>query len=353
MRLQPWSTSTSTSASEMGRAALLACVAVAGGCTASGTAVTLTIEGPSGIEQLLVTARYDALPRVLPRAVSPAKPVSERVLAILPDEPLTVTFEVKGLAGTEVVAHKISPPIMVPARSIVAASITLEPLGGPGDPDGGASSNDGSVNDMGAWPDAGDGVAFVQQAGNKVSGSSVSATFPSPQRSGDLNVVVVGGATSAFTSVTDTSNNQYLVAVPLTTRSFSGQTLFYAPLIKAAASNTVTATYDGSTALSIEILEYAGVSQLDKTASKTGSSASGSVGPLEITAPNQILVAAGCPAGATFAEFKTPGNGFVARVFADFGRIVEDRIAPPLGNHDATAGLDQSGGWIMQAATFR
>ncbi len=94
--------------------------------------------------------------------------------------------------------------------------------------------------------------------------TAVSATYLNAEVAGDTNVVIIGwnNATSNIASVTDTAGNTYAVAAPTVRGTGLSQAIYYAKSIRASAAgaNTVTATFNASTAYpDLRILEYGGL----------------------------------------------------------------------------------------------
>jgi hypothetical protein len=185
----------------------------------------------------------------------------------------------------------------------------------------------------------------------------VTATFTAAQTAGDLNVVMIGwnDTTSTVKSVTDTVGNSYAVAaVPTLLSGNATHVIYYAKNIGAAVANgnTVTVNFNGSAiAPDVRILEYAGAdtsSPLDTSAGATGTSTTSTV--TVTTANVNDLIIAG-----NYVEQVTtgPGAGFTSRMITQpDGDIAEDRLVMASGSYTATAPLNPSGWWAMQAAAF-
>jgi fibronectin type 3 domain-containing protein len=203
-------------------------------------------------------------------------------------------------------------------------------------------------------------ITFVQVNSSTPRGAptSVAATYLTTQTAGSLNVVVVGwgDATQSVVSVTDSSNNVYTLAVPVTRMASAGlsQTIYYARNIAAAAAgtNTVTVTFDGPTNYpDVRILEYNGadlVSPVDVTSAGTGVGATSATPDVTTTYANDLLFAA-----STVATVSTgPGAGFTQRIITGDGNIAEDQMVSAVGSYSATASLN-SAEWIAQLVAFR
>jgi hypothetical protein len=227
----------------------------------------------------------------------------------------------------------------------------LNPNGSP--PDFSVSAT-GPGAGRGAWGTYGGGgsPAFVQvNSAAQTSSSSMAVSYNSAQTAGDLNIVAAGwGDTTAnVSSVTDSLGNTYTLAAGPTSGTGLRQVMYYATNIK-AGSNTVTVNFTTSANYpDVRILEYAGVSTLDVTASATGNSATPSCGPVTTTAASELVFATDT-AGPSNSG---PGAGYTQRVIDAFGSLAEDEIASSTGSYSASASLQSSGDWVIQMATFK
>jgi hypothetical protein len=186
------------------------------------------------------------------------------------------------------------------------------------------------------------------------SNSSVAVAFPSVEGAGHLNVVAIGwgDTTSTITSVTDTQNNTYTLAVgPTINGTTLSQAIYYAKNIL-GGSNTVTVKFSKAASYpDVRILEYSGAdlnNPIDKTAAATGSSATPNSGSVTTTSSNELIFGA----GTTAASFTAPGSGFTSRMINIYGNIAEDKAAPTAGSYNATASTG-SAAWVMQLIAFR
>jgi hypothetical protein len=156
-------------------------------------------------------------------------------------------------------------------------------------------------------------AAFVQVAAStpQTPQNTVVASFPSAQRAGDLNIVVVGwnDTTSSVTAVRDDRGNSYALVVGPTRGTGVSQSIYYARDI-APGSNQVTVTFTAAAVYpDIRILEYSGLdpgSPLDRTAAAAGSDASPTPGAVTTSVPNELVFAAGTTSGS----FVAAGAGF-------------------------------------------
>ena len=199
------------------------------------------------------------------------------------------------------------------------------------------------------------GIRFVQKAAAVPQTPTQKITVPIPiaQTAGNLNIVVVGWNDTAATiqSVTDTRGNAYSLAIGPTTGTGIRQAIYYAKTIVAGANSVSVMFSQAAIYPDIRVLEYAGVSGLDKIASATGNgTGSTTCGPITTTTANELLFAANTVATLTTG----PGANFTSRVLTSpNGDIAEDRILTATGSYSASAPLAYVGPWVMQMVTFK
>jgi hypothetical protein len=198
----------------------------------------------------------------------------------------------------------------------------------------------------------------VNSATPQTSQSTVTVPYAKAQGAGDLNVIAVGfdDATSTVTSVTDSAGNVYQLAAPLKTGSGMSQALYYAKNINASAAgaNVVTVQFSGAVPFAdVRAAEYSGLdpsNPLDTSASAAGSGSSASSGNLTTSGASEVIVGA----GYTSSLFTGGTNGFTSRIITSTdGDIAGDEFVGAPGTYAATAGIADTGTWIMQAAGFR
>ena len=188
--------------------------------------------------------------------------------------------------------------------------------------------------------------------------TSVSVKFSAAQKSGDLNVVVVGwnDSTATVSSVTDSSGNTYQRAVgPTVVSGLLSQSIYYAKKIVAAGAglNTVTVRFSTAAAFpDVRILEYSGAdptNPVDVTAADNGTGLTSSSGVARTTTPTDLLFGANIVTSLTSG----PGGGFTARLLTSpDGDIAQDRMVTATGSYSVSAPVSQ-GRWIMQMVAFR
>jgi glucose/arabinose dehydrogenase/PKD repeat protein len=197
---------------------------------------------------------------------------------------------------------------------------------------------------------------FVQVAAStpQTPQTTVATTFAQPQRSGDLNVVVVGwdNTTSNVVSVSDSAGNTYQLAAPTKRSGVNSQAIYYAKNV-AAGANTVRVTMNTSTPfIDVRIAEYSGVDStnpLDATSSGSGRSAQPDSGVATMTTARELLIGA----GTTTGHFNAAGSGYTTRIITSpDGDILEDRVVTTIGSYTANASSNNSN-WVMQLVTFR
>lgn len=202
-------------------------------------------------------------------------------------------------------------------------------------------------------------ATFVQGNGNKtVNGATVTTPYSQAQTAGNLNVVVIGFANSTTTvsSVTDSRGNTYALAIGPTRRTGSAtQYIYYAKNIVAAAAgaNVVTVVLSSSSVMwpEVGVAEYGGLdttSPLDVTAGSSGSSNTSSSGNLTTTHANDLIFAANYVENLTTGA----GSGYTSRLIYN-GAIMQDRSVTSVGTYSASAPIDVSGWWVMQAVAFK
>ena len=185
------------------------------------------------------------------------------------------------------------------------------------------------------------------------SGSSLAITYPAAQTAGNLNVVAVmwGDTTASVSSVTDSKNNVYALAVGPTQTTGVTQSIYYAKNI-VAGSNTVTVTFSQAASWpNVNVLEYSGLSTtspLDVFATASGSGTAANSGAATTTSANELIFGTGSTTNAATAA----GSGFSNRIINSFGDISEDKIVSSTGSYNATATMT-SGSWVMQMVAFR
>ena len=196
-------------------------------------------------------------------------------------------------------------------------------------------------------------IAFVQVAAScPSSASSVALSYPRSQTAGNLNIVAVGwnDTSSSVKSVTDSLGNVYTLATGPVSGSGLRQSIYYASGIK-SGTNKVTVTFNQTASVpDIRIVEYAGVSALDKTAGNSGSGSTASCGSVTTTSAKELLFSANMVATANSGA----GTGYTSRIITSpDADLAEDSIVSSLGTYSATAPLSSSGSWVMQMVTFK
>jgi hypothetical protein len=222
---------------------------------------------------------------------------------------------------------------------------------------GGVASDASMISDAGTSTRA---ISFVQSAyaAPQVDSQSVRVILSSAQRSGDLNVVLVGwnDTASSVSSVTDDADNRYDRALaPSTTSSTLSQSIYYAKNVRASASNGITVVFDRPARFAdVRVLEYAGLdpdAPFDLGTGNGGSGGPARSGSIQVRSPPELLVVAGMTSGGFVAD----GASFVVRVITQpDGDIAGDLSVAGNGPFEATAPVQpDSAFWVMQIATFR
>ena len=197
-------------------------------------------------------------------------------------------------------------------------------------------------------------IAFVQvaYATPQTPTQAVTVAYPRTQTAGNMNIVVVGwnDTTSSVQSVNDSAGNVYTLAAGPISGTGLRQSIYYAKGIK-GGSTSVTVTFNAKANYpDIRILEYAGVSTLDKTAGKSGNSSTCSSGSVTTTAAKGLIFSANTVATMT----RRAGTGFTKRtITSPDGDIAQDRIVSSVGTYTASAPLSYPGPWVMQTVAFK
>jgi hypothetical protein len=197
-------------------------------------------------------------------------------------------------------------------------------------------------------------VAFVQGAFATATSarSTMTVKFPSGQKAGNLNVVIIGW-NDTVASVSDSAGNVYQRAVGPTRswRSVS-QSIYYAKSVVGGAS-TVTVRFSRSAASAdVRVLEYQGldaVSPLSTTAIGAGRGTTSSTSSVSTSAPTSLLVVGTVATTSTASS----GAGYTTRMITTpDGDLAADRIVSA-GQYTASAQLQSSGNWVIQLAAFK
>ena len=202
-------------------------------------------------------------------------------------------------------------------------------------------------------------IAFVQvnAATPQTTQSKVAVKYAKAQAAGDTNILAIGwnNATSNITSVTDSMQNTYQLAVATARGNGLSQAIYYAKNIKAAAAgkNAVTVTFNTAAPyIDLRGTEYSGLdptNPLDAGHSASGRSATADSGAVTTTTATELVFGAGMTTGA----FSAAGTNFTSRIITSpDADIVEDRSVAATGSYNATAPLG-SAAWVMQVATFK
>jgi hypothetical protein len=213
-------------------------------------------------------------------------------------------------------------------------------------------------------------VPFVQITSAEVNQttSSVTASFLEAQQSGDLNVVAIAWTTGGIvggwggwgslphvSSVGDSTGNTYWQAVGPTSNGDNVQSIYYAPNVKAAASNRVTVRFSNTVfSATVVVLEYSGVSHLDASATSASSGSTASSGVVTMTMAPELIVGFGQTCSEDTVAFIGGGSLFTLRMLAGHNRLlVEELFALQQGTYEATASLSRSAAWVMQGVSFK
>ena len=189
---------------------------------------------------------------------------------------------------------------------------------------------------------------------------SLSTSFPSANAAGNLMIAFVRMSSSAQTlTITDTAGNVYTDAVSQVQSSDGHQIhLFYAKNSKAAAANTVTATFSATNNHPwISIYEYAGLSAtspLDKTAAGqgTGTAVSTSATAATFTANELVFVGSGFANSYSGLISAGPGYSLQQQDSGTSRASTEALLASSAGSFSGTQNLSAAVDWSAVLATF-
>src|ERR1700675_1300709 len=183
-------------------------------------------------------------------------------------------------------------------------------------------------------------------------GTSVSASFHSPTRTGNTIVAYVIWNNIGSVALTDSLGDTFVnIGAPVSWGNGYSAQIFYAPKI-VGGTDSVTAMFRTSvTAFGVlYVHEYAGISPVnpvDVFTSASGASATLNSGAAVTTSPNDLIFGAGVSDNSVTAA----GSGFTSRELA-YGNITEDHIATTIGSYSATA-THNGRLWGMQVVAFR
>lgn len=185
---------------------------------------------------------------------------------------------------------------------------------------------------------------------------SVPVFFPSAQRAGDLNVVVVGwnDSTAQVQSVADSAGNLYTLAIgPTVNPGYASQAIYFAKNIVASAANEVTVAFTSPASYpDIRIAEYSGLdptNPVDAVSGEQGSGDQADTGFINTTHIHDLIVAAdtvGTVTSETDCEV-------AVRLYTQDADILQDKVVVDTGSYDSTAGVSPPSYWVMQAVAFR
>jgi hypothetical protein len=256
------------------------------------------------------------------------------------------TMTVGGVPADRVSVENINTILAsMPAGSAGAASVVVK----------NPSSATGTPTGLYTYaPDT--GINFVQIASAQPASPAATAivNYALPQTVGNLNVIIVGwaDATAQVQSVVDSAGNTYTLAFPPTVGTGLSQAIYYAKNIVAAASNTVTVTFNVA-ALSpdVRILEYSGIDAVAPLDTGGGSAGTGTAldsGPITTAKAGDLVIGAALGADAITAA----GRVFTTVTVTPRANA-EHLVGPAAGNIDATATQASNTNWVIQAVAFQ
>ncbi|MBV8755838.1 MAG: hypothetical protein JO257_01100, partial [Deltaproteobacteria bacterium] len=156
---------------------------------------------------------------------------------------------------------------------------------------------------------------------------NVTVTLAQPVVAGDLLVVFVGWyKAGTVSSVADTGNDAFGVAVGPTPSGTETQTIYYACGATGAAAETVTVRFASNNQdPDVRVVDYSGLAPtacLDVAQANTGAGTAIDSGALATTTARDLLVAGDFQVNMT----ATGDAQFTQRQISGFGDLVEDRV---------------------------
>jgi hypothetical protein len=252
------------------------------------------------------------------------------------------------LAANVVVQSSTTITANTPGLPAGPADVTVH------NPSGNITSTNGFTYSLGTGP-----INYIQRGDTALSGAAatVLVPMPSPQKAGDLNVVIIGWSdtVATVTAVTDTEGNTYVAALPAVTGTGVSQVIYYAKNITgdSLAPNQITVTFSqAAQSPDVRIFEYSGldtVNPIDTAAGFHGSGALADTGPCTTTTPVELIVAGGTVASG----IPGAGSGFILLDLTTDGDNAEHQITTVAGSCEATAPVNAPGPWVMQTVAFK
>ena len=197
-------------------------------------------------------------------------------------------------------------------------------------------------------------VSYVQGATQVAARREIegSATYPSTQAAGDLDVIFIAWANSAadVVSVSDTSGNLYLRAGSVSNGGIATQVTYYANNIAGAAPrrNRVTVSFSSPVErATLGIAEYHGVDPqqpIGATVGGAGISTDAATGSLAISDPGDVLLSSAFTAGHALG----PGPFYRQRLLPkDSSLVVADNAVTGPGTYSASARQSLDGWYVI------
>src|SRR5262249_1842440 len=203
-------------------------------------------------------------------------------------------------------------------------------------------------------------ISYVQGATEVAARTEIeaSASYPSTQAAGDLDVIFIAWANSAadVVSVSDTSGNLYLRASSVSNGGIATQVTYYANNIARAAPgrNRVTVRFSSPVErATLGIIEYHGVDPqqpIDATVGGEGISANAATGSLALSDTGDLLLLSAFTGGHSLG----PGPFYRQRLLPQDGSLVvaESAVTGP-GTYSATARQSLESWYVIQLVALR
>jgi hypothetical protein len=189
---------------------------------------------------------------------------------------------------------------------------------------------------------------FIQVNFNNIGTSTLTLPFSANVGAGNLIVAAANWNGAGTMTVTDNHGYSYSVAGPSVSSPTQTMQIFY---LANAPGGATTLTYNapGTNYIEVNQMEYSGVALTNVVDNYAGAQSTSttamSPGPVNVTAPNDLVVAWCTAIGVTAG---TPG--FTSRSTAN-GNLVEDAVISTTGTVNTTA-TASSALWEMETVAF-
>ena len=354
-------------------------VVAANATSANFNSVAATV---SATTSAVLTASYNGVSRTVTETLQgPVAPPTLSTLACSPTtlnagaaSTCTVTLNKAATSATAVTLSSSNSAVGVPGSvSIASGASSTTFVAQAGSPTttqtatltaaaGGVSKTAAlTVNPVVPGGGGGTGIAYVQSAkyNNDGGGTSMSATLANAVKAGNTLIVVVswGDKNAPSLTASDDAGNVYKIATSaFDSRNRQGLAILYALNAKAGASKTTVSLGANLGYHRLIVTEYSGISSLDKTAMKTGTSTTSAnsvtSGNVTTTAANELIF--GAVMDDAGQNNITAGSGFTQRSYVNNKDLAcQDKIQAAAGSTAATFTFSTRHDYLAQVVTFK